>query len=329
MAKKRVTLSDVAKQTNLSAITVSRAFSNPEKVKPNTLSLIQKAAKDLGYAPNRAARALKSNQTKTIGIVNPNMSNPFFGEITREMVIKCQNQGYDALIFDSYELEEFEEKAIHNLIGYAVDGIIISAISTDLGYKPKYIPELERNGIPFVLLDRELEGEYTGIYIDNMDSGYQLGQHIASRHNQSEKIEIIGASDISMVSNNRIAGFRAALYKHNVTIHHADFNSNLAYQKTCQILNNGPDSRIFVGLNNQITLGILKAIIEHGLRPQIDVQLYSIDDIPYSDVYGVAIPCITHNLQEIAFQAVNSLIRLVNGEQKNGNKIVIRGSLKA
>lgn len=329
MAKKRVTLSDVAKRTNLSTITISRAFSNPEKVKPHTLELIQKAAKELGYAPNKVARALKINQTKTIGIVNPNMSNPFFGEITREMVIKCQNQGYDALIFDSYELEEFEDKAIHNLIGYAVDGIIISTISTDLGYKPKYIPELESNGIPFVLLDRELEGEYTGIYIDNMDSGYQLGRHIASRHSKSEQIEIIAASDISMVSNNRIAGFRAALYDHCITIHHADFNSNLAYQKTCQILTNSPASRIFVGLNNQITLGILKAIIEHGLRPQIDIQLYSIDDIPYSDMYGVSIPCITHNLKEIAFQSVNSIIRLINGEKLHDNKIVIRGSLKA
>ncbi|MDC0610729.1 LacI family transcriptional regulator [Vibrio sp.] len=329
MAKKRVTLSDVAEQTNLSAITISRAFSDPEKVKPDTLALIQEVANRLGYSPNRAARALKSNHTKTIGIVNPNMSNPFFGEITREMVMRCQKQGYDALIFDSYELEEFENKAIHNLIGYSVDGIIISTISADLGYNPKYIPELEDNGIPFVLLDRELEGGYTGIYIDNMDSGYQLGQYIAHKHAKSEKIDIIGASEISKVSNNRIAGFRAALYNHSITIHHADFNMNLAYEKTLSLLRENKSGRILVGLNNQITLGIIRAIIESGLRPQVDVQVYSIDDIPYSEVYGLSIPCITHNLKEIAFQAVNSIIRLINGEQLNDNKVVIRGSLKA
>jgi LacI family transcriptional regulator len=328
MAKKRVTLSDVAKETNLSAITISRAFTNPEKVKPDTLSVIRKAAEELGYAPNRAARALKSKQTKTIGIVNPNMSNPFFGNITREMVMKCQKQGYDALIFDSYELEEYEEKAIQNLIEYSVDGIIISTISTDLGYKPKYIAELKAQGIPFVLLDRELEGEYTGIYIDNMDSGYQMGQHVALKHSRDEKIEIIGASAISMVSNNRIAGFRAALYEHNITIHHADFTMDLAYEKARHILESSPESKVLVGLNNQITLGIVKAIIEKGLRPQVDIQVYSIDDIPYSDVFGLSIPCITHNLSEMAFQAVNSIIRLINGEKLSDNKVVIRGYLK-
>ncbi|ODS10582.1 LacI family DNA-binding transcriptional regulator [Vibrio scophthalmi] len=328
MVKRRVTLSDVAEATGLSAITISRAFTNPEKVKPDTLSVIQKAGQELGYTPNRAARALKSKQTKTIGIVNPNMSNPFFGNITREMVMKCQKQGYDALIFDSYELEEYEEKAIQNLIDYSVDGVIISTISTNLGYKPKYISELNAHGIPFVLLDRELEGEYNGIYIDNMDSGYQMGRHVALKHDKDTRIEIIGASDISMVSNNRIAGFRAALYEHDISIHHADFNMDLAYQKARHILESNPESKVFIGLNNQITLGIIKAVIEKGLQPQVDINVYSIDDIPYSDVFALSIPCITHNLNEMAFQAVNSIIRLINGEKLHDNKVVIRGHLK-
>jgi Transcriptional regulators len=328
MVKRRVTLSDVAKETNLSAITISRAFSNPEKVSPDTLNMIIKASEELGYKPNRAARALKSKKTKTIGIVNPNMSNPFFGNITREMVTECQKQGYDALIFDSYELEEYEEKAIQNLVEHSVDGIIISTISSDLGYKPKYIAQLQAQDIPFVLLDRELEGEYTGVYIDNMDSGYQLGQHVALKHSKDNKIEIIGASATSMVSNNRIAGFRAALYDHNITIHHADFTMELAYEKARHILDSNPESKILIGLNNQITLGIIKAIIKKGLRPQFDIQVYSIDDVPYSDVFGFSIPCITHNLSEIAFQAVNSIIRLINGEKITNNKVVIRGHLK-
>lgn len=328
MAKKRVTLSDVAKHTNLSAITISRAFSNPEKVNPDTLKIILDAAETLGYRLNRAARSLKTQNSKTIGIVNPNMSNPFFGEITREMVMKCQAQGYDALMYDSYELEEYEEKAIQNLIEYSVDGIIISTISTDLGYKPNYISTLKSHGIPFILLDRELEGEYAGVYIDNMDSGYQLGQYIAKRHEKSERIDIIGASSISMVSNNRIAGFRGALYEHQLNVHHADFAMDLAYQKASEILTNHPESKVLIGVNNQITLGIIKAIIAKGMRPQVDIQVYSIDDIPYSDVYGLTIPCITHNLHEIAFQAVNSIIRLINGEKLSDNKVVIRGSLK-
>lgn len=329
MTKKRVTLNDVAKEAKLSAITISRAFTSPEKVNPNTLNLIRKVARDMGYSPNRAARILKSNQSHTIGIVNPNMSNPFFGHITREMVMVCQKKGYDALIFDSYELEEYEENAIQRLIDYSVDGIILSTISTDLEYKPKYIDELKRKNIPLVLLDRELDGEYTGIYIDNMDSGYQMGQYIVRQHSKQEKIEIIGASPKSMVSNNRISGFRAALYEYDIDIHHTDFSMENAYQKTLEILTSNPESKIFIGLNNQISLGIIKAVIESGKRPQVDIKIYSIDGVPYSDVFGMSIPCMTHNLNEMAFQAVNSILRLINGEPLTNNKVVIRGRLES
>lgn len=327
MAKKRVTLADIAKKTNLSAITISRAFSYPDKVNPETLEMVLKAAAELNYMPNRAARSLKSHQSKIIGIVNPNMSNPFFGQITREMVMKCQEQGYDVLMFDSYELAQFETKAIQNLIEFSVDGIILSTISSDVDYQPKYFDTLKNAGIPVVLLDREIEGDHAGVYIDNLDSAYQIGQYIAKHHDKKQKIDIIGASAISMVSNNRIAGFRAALYDYNIAVHHADFEMQLAYEKAKILLDQDKHNRVFVGLNNQITLGIIKAIIEHDLKPQIDVVVYSIDDVPYSDVFGIDIPCMTHNLSEMAFQAVNMVIRLINGEQLNDSKVIIRGML--
>lgn len=327
MTKKRATLADIAKQTNLSAITISRAFSHPDKVNPQTLEIILKAANELNYIPNRAARALKSFKSKIIGIVNPNMSNPFFGQITKEMVMKCQEFGYDVLMFDSYEMAEFEEKAIHNLIEFSVDGIILTTISSDLDYRPNYMKELKSRGIPVVLLDREIDGDHPGVYIDNLDSAYQIGQYIAKRHNKTQQIDIIAASDISTVSNNRVAGFRAALYDYNIRVHNADFEMNLAYQKAYYLLKENKQDRVFVGINNQITLGIIKAIISHGLRPQEDVMIYSIDDVPYSDIFGIKIPCMTHNLSEMSFQAVNSIIRLINGEQINDNKVIIRGTL--
>jgi LacI family transcriptional regulator len=331
MAKKRITLSDIAKDTNLSAITISRAFSNPEKVNHETLELVRETAARLGYKPNRAARALKTNKTKTIGIVNPNMSNPFFGNITRSIIMNCRKEGYDVLVFDSYELEEYENNAVKNLIEYSVDGIILSTISTDMDYHPQYIEDLKDHGIPLVLLDRELKGEYNGVYIDNMDSAFQLGKLVADNHDSSNRIDIIAASNTSMVSNNRIAGFRASLYKYDIVIHHASFTILPAYEITKKILINREDNRtpILIGLNNQITLGVIKAVVEFGLRPQIDVKIYSIDDVPYSDIYGLSIPCVTHNLDEIAFQSVNLTLRLIKGEKLVENKVVVRGSLKS
>lgn len=327
MSKRRVTLSDVARETGVSAITISRAFSDPNKVNPATLTMVLDCAKKLGYKPNKAARALKANKSKMIGVVNPNMSNPFFAHITKAIVEHSQKQGYDVLVFDSYESASFENKAIQTLIEHGVDGIILSTISSDMNYQPEYLLDLSENEIPFVLLDRELLGEYNGVYIDNMDSGYQLGRLIAQEFNTDNKIHILAAADNSMVSNNRIAGFRAALFEYDIAVYHGDFSIDLAYQTSLDILATKTNKPVLVGLNNQITLGIIKAVIEKGLVPQKDVIIYSIDAVPIADIFGIFIPSISHNLDEMAFQAVNSIMRLINEQQPMVNNVIIRGRL--
>lgn len=326
--KKRITLSDIAERTGVSTITVSRAFSDPEKLKPETCSLIHQVANELGYSPNRAASALRTQSSKIIGVVNPNMSNPFFGLITKAIAKHARHQGYDILMFDSYENEEVENNAINSLISYGTDGIILSVISSSMHYRPEYLEKLEANNIPVVLLDRELiNTSYNGVYIDNLDSGNQLGNAIASDIPEDVDITIIAGPRDSLVSQNRISGLRAALYDRRISIHYADFNFEPAHQLARELLQQQPTPRVVVGLNNQIMLGVLKACSELGVTPQKEIALYSIDKIPYSDVFGLNIPCIVHNLDEIAYQAVSLIIRAIKGDVDSGrqNKVMIQG----
>lgn len=326
--KKRITLSDISELTGFSKITVSRAFSNPGKLSTQTAERIHRVANELGYTPNRAASLLRTKSSKMIGVVNPNMSNPFFGSITKCIAKHARNQGYNILMFDSYENEEMEKEAINDLISYGADGIILSVISSSMHYAPAYLQTLEKNNIPLVLLDRELTGSsYNGVYIDNLDSGNQLGNAIVNDIPQDVDIEIIAGPKNSLVSQNRISGLRAALYAHRINIHHADFNFEPAYHVAMKLLKQSPLPKVLVGLNNQIMLGILKAMSELGLKVQKDVTLYCIDKVPYSDIFGLNIPCIDHNLDEIAYQATSLIIRAINGDVSNDfhNKVMIQG----
>ena len=154
---RKATLASVAAQANVSKITASRAFSQPDKVHPETLRRIRETAAELGYVVNAAARNLRAKSSRTIGIVNPDMANPFFGGLTRLMTLEAQKMGYDTLVFDSYESQESEDRIIDKLIGYNVDAIILSVISNDHLYQPSYLKRLETLNIPVVLIDRELD----------------------------------------------------------------------------------------------------------------------------------------------------------------------------
>lgn len=326
----KVTLASVAAQANVSKITASRAFSQPDKVHPQTRQRILETAEQLGYVVNVAARNLRAKTSKTIGIVNPNMANPYFGGLTRLMTLEAEKLGYDTLIFDTYESQEMENHIIDKLIGYNVDAIILSVLSNDRHYHPSWLRRLETLGIPLVLVDRELDNAHcSGVYIDNLDCGLQAGRWLLQQ--QAQRIVVVSGPENSSVARDRVTGLQAALQGRVATfeILHADFFMDVAWQETRRWLAHHRAPDFFVGCNNQISLGIVKACIEHKLQLMKDVSLFSIDDVPHAEIYGFQFPCIWHDLQEIAWQALNLAVRRANDPDSTPGKVIVRGKLIA
>lgn len=327
---RKATLASVAAQANVSKITVSRAFSQPDKVHPETLQRIRETADRLGYVINSAARSLRAKTSKTIGIVNPDMANPFFGGLTRIMTLEAQKMGYDTLVFDSYESQELENRIIDKLIGYNVDAIILSVISNDLHYQPDYLKRLETLNIPVILVDRELDSRYcSGVYIDNLDCGLQAGRWLLEQN--ARRVVVVSGPEHSNVARERVTGLQAALQGKisSLEVLHADFFMGVAWQETSRWLktNDAPD--FFVGCNNQISLGIVKACIEHRLTLMQEVSLFSIDEVSHAEIYGFHFPCISHDLQEIAWQAMHLAIRRIAEPDIKSGKVIVRGKVSS
>ncbi|MBL5862476.1 LacI family DNA-binding transcriptional regulator [Serratia fonticola] len=324
----KATLESVAALANVSKITVSRAFSQPDKVHPDTLDRILKTAESLGYVMNTAARNLRAKASKTIGIVNPDMANPFFGALTRLMTLEAQKAGYDTLVFDSYESQENENRIIDKLIGYNVDAIILSVISSDRNYTPGYLKNLERLGIPVVLVDRELDGAFcSGVYIDNLDCGLQAGRYLLEQN--SQKVVVVSGPEDSNVAKERVTGLIAALQGKvaSLEIIHADFYMDAALRVTNEYLDRQPPPDYFVGCNNQISLGIIKSCVDHRLALMKDVSLFGIDEVSNAAIYGFNFPCISHDLHEIAWQALGLAIRRAVDHDIKPGKVIVRGKL--
>lgn len=323
----KVTLEHIALAAGVSKITVSRALSFSHKVKSDTREKILSIAENLGYFSNRSIQNIKTKKS-LIGIINPNMSNPFFGELAKIMTKISLDLDYDILMFDSYESQEIEERSIRRLIEYNVQAIILSAISSDKDYNPSYLNKLDKLNIPVILVDREIAtGKYSGIYIDNVNCGEEAANYI--NRNDYDEVAVIAGPETSNVSIERVNGFLnkvSDLYK--VNIFHADFFINEAYLTAKNILEKKAKYYGFIGLNNQISLGILKACLENKLVYKRDFDLFSIDHLPYSDSYGLNVPCVSHNLYEIAYQAINLAVRAINDKNTNISKIIVRSHIE-
>lgn len=328
--EKKATLASVAELAGVSKITASRAFSQPNKVHPETLQRILHIAEELGYSINVSARNLRAKSSKTIGIVNPDMANPFFGGLTRLISLEAQKIGYETLVFDSYESQEHEDRIIEKLISYNVDAIILSVISNDHHYHPQYLKRLEKLDIPVVLVDRELAVSYcSGVYIDNLDCGVQAGRWLLEQN--AQRVVVISGPENSNVARERVMGLQAALQGkiESLEIRYADFYMDAAWQETHDWLQNNPPPDYFVGCNNQISLGIIKACIEKGIKLTQEVSLFSIDQVSHAEIYGFRFPCISHDLQEIAWQAFNLAMRRLNDGESKSAKVVVRGQILA
>ncbi|MFC0180584.1 LacI family DNA-binding transcriptional regulator [Thorsellia kenyensis] len=324
----KVTLDNVAQLANVSKVTVSRAFSQPEKVNQTTLKRILDAAEKVGYVVNTAARNLRAKSSKTIGIVTPDLSNPFFSHLAKFMTEEAHQNGYDTLIFDSYESIHNEQNIIDKLIGYGVDAIILAVVSSEISYNPPYFKQLKILGIPVILLDRHIpDSPFSGVYIDNIDCGIQVGRYLVNQ--KVKKVTIISGPKDSLVAQERVSGIKMILENYtNIETIFADFLMNEAYLATVEHLKKANIPDYFVGCNNQISLGIIKACIEKGLMPQKDFCLFSIDEVSHANIYGFKFPCIVSDLNEIAWQAINMALRRINEELSTIGNVVVRGQLQ-
>ncbi len=177
----QITIKDIAKTAKVSANTVSKALNNKPGVNKETRDRIMRIAKELGYFPNVLARNLRLSQTKTIGVIISDNSNPFFAYMVKGIQDVARETGYHIILCNTGENPGFEQEAIDLLLELRVAGLLI----TPTQKKIDCILKLKRLRVPFVLLARHFE-ETTTYYVttDNVTGAYIATQHLIARGHQ-------------------------------------------------------------------------------------------------------------------------------------------------
>lgn len=207
-----VTLKELAKILNVSVSTVSKALNDSPEIGQRTKTRILELAKELNYRPNRIAQQLKSNQTRTIGVIIPTVINPFFAEALHGIEQEAAMHNYDIIVCLSNESLEKEIRSVELLSNGSVDGFVM-ALSQETQTKEynKHLQSLMQQNIPVVLFDRSIhsfQGHY--VVIDDYHSVYDVVNYLIEKEQRQHILLLSNIEDLS-VGKRRIEGYKEAL----------------------------------------------------------------------------------------------------------------------
>lgn len=216
MNKKSATIYDISKKLNVSVATVSRALNNHPRISQATKELVVKTAKEMNYKQNNLAKALKSGETKNVGIIVPFVNTNFFSSVIRGIEEELSPHGYHVIICQSHEDVLTEKKHLNTLLNAQVDGIFMSVSRTTVDTEHiEHILHTSRTPIIFFDRKKDIPGIST-VTIDDYRGGYEATEHLIS---EGYKNICHFAGDLNLeIYQNRLNGYKQALIDHNFTV---------------------------------------------------------------------------------------------------------------
>jgi LacI family transcriptional regulator len=306
-------LQEVAARARVSIATVSRVINKSDKVVLETRAAVEKALRELDYRPSRVARRLRMNSGRAnlVGLIIPDIQNPFYAEIARGVEDAAYANQYALLLCNSDEDLEKERFYLEVMRAESVDGVVLPPFDdTD-----KAVVERVKAGMPIVCVDRSLARVKTDLVeIDNHQGAFEAVSHLISRgHKHIGLIE--GRAQVS-TSRERRRGYIDALGAGGVSLRKELMRAGDFKQESGRVLTNEllalrqPPTALFV-LNNLMTVGALAALHNQGLRIPQDVAIIGFDDLPWAEALDPPLTVIRQPAREVGRQAMELLLRRI------------------
>lgn len=309
-----VTMRDVAEQADVSVATVSRVLNDSESVREKTKERVMKAARSMDYLPSETARSLRTQKTRTVGVLLPNVHGEFFAQVTRGLDRRALQNGHHLLMSNSHTDESEAESVIRSLMG-RVDGLILLWPRLDVQFLEELVPE----GLPVVLLNTSAgQSRFRSLSFDNRAGAYAAVEHLAEHGH--DRIAILTGGAENFDAQQRLAGYRAAVEDFNLVASSAleiegDFTRAKGRKAVERALDLKPRPTALFASNDSMAIGALRGLHDAGLRVPDDVALIGFDDIPTSRYVTPSLSTVHVPIQELGDHAMQSLLAALDGEE--------------
>jgi LacI family transcriptional regulator len=318
---KSASIYDVARESGVSVFTVSAVVNQKSHVGKQLRKRVEAAIRKLNYRPNLIARSLAKQKTHTIGMIVPDISNPFFPMVVRGAEDAAQRHGYNLLLCNSDDVLAKEESSVELLLSKRVDGILLTKAAED--FRPSVRQMIKQMNIPFVLVMRTYPKlTKDAVITDDYQGAYDAVAHLA----RSGRRRIGLVSGPLKVSNAkaRWEGFHDALkakglpYEPELIVE-GDYRIDSGFRAGHALLSHRPDG-VYVA-NHLMTIGLLQAAEEMGLMCPEDFGLVSFDDYPWLGVFRPRLTTVELPKHQLGSEAAELLIRRIAGDR---SKAVVR-----
>lgn len=307
------TIKDVARMAGVSISTVSK-YINGGHVREENLDAIREAIETLDYRVNPFARSLKSQRSRSIGILLPDITAPFFGAVVTALDKTLREYGYHTLMSCYSANHGMERDNLHYLISTGIDGLIY--IPEDLSAEEYY--ELTTNcSIPMVQMDRMIQGvECDAVLVDNADATYNATAELISRGHRN--IAMMTGPKSVFTAKERQVGYLRALSDHGILFDDTLFISNentfaTGYHGFEQLWAQQERPTAVVSTNYDITLGLVTAVRERGLRIPEDIDIVGFDCVEVCTMMKPPLPVVHQPEVLIGQTAAQYLIQRLEG----------------
>ena len=311
------TIKDIAKKTGLGLATIS-SYLNGGNVREKNRILIEEAIEDLHFEVNEIARGLKTNRTRLIGIIIPELNNPFFAEVVAEMEDILRNNGYATMLCDCRTDEKREKEAIEFLKKRRVDGIISMPVTKDV----RCFRELQKAGIPVVTVDRKIEDlDCDCVLVDNRGGTRRaVEQFIRAGH---RRIGIITGKDDVYTTKERLLGYfdaleAAGIGRDDCLVANGQFTIRGGASALKELVENNSDMTAVYVCNYEMMVGAMIEVNELGIRVPEQLSLIGFDNIEFAKACVPRLSIVTQPTKDIAKEATNCMLhRLECNKQEN------------
>jgi LacI family transcriptional regulator len=322
------TVADVAKRAGVSVSTAARVLAGSGYAAEDTRRLVAEAARELGYVPNQIARSLRTNQTRTVGLLIGDVENPFYSVIARYVEAVAKDAGYHVVLCNSDDDPKVERDYLNLLEGMRVDALIVTPTSKNR----RRLTELMRKGIVIVQVDRQVDGlDADAVLVDNEAGARSAVAHLIEAGH--ERIGILtGELDVP-TARQRHEGYERALRAHGIPIRKSfarsgSFHRQHAIEDATELIRAHPTPTAIFAANNILAEAALLALQQQGLRVPRDVSVVAFDDVQWMSIVEPPLTAVRQPVADMARSAAElALRRLREGRERRPTTMVFRTEL--
>ncbi len=329
MVKKRITMADVAAAADVSMMSVSRAMNGREGINQETRERILKIAAELDYHPSQIARGLVTRRTTTLGLVMPDVANPFFAQIARGAEDVAYAHDYNLFLINTAENLEREKRALDSLLEKDIDGAILCSSRLSQSEILSFLEKLPAA----VLVNRELDLPDMRVATLNVNdcSGAMIAVDYLVAQGR-KNIAMIAGPQTSISSQRRLDGYQTGLQTHGLPfslelVQNCFPTTQSGEEAALALLKRCPTVDAILAFNDLVAVGVLRACLQMQKKVPQDIAIIGADDIPLAGLTNPGLTTLHIDLIALGEQAMFALLHLINAPTESAKTIVIQPEL--